>query len=234
MTDTPIWMPLNVADFIKDTQHLDADELGGYVSLLCQCWLRGGELPCDEKFLRKVAKFSPHRWRVAGPVLLAFFALDDGVYRHKRITQELGKAAVLIEMKRAAGKASAAKRAQQPFNGCSTDVGTGGQQNANQSQSQVFLTGGGAADPKSIIFTDGLALLTSTGSSAGSARSLLGKWCKSVGDARLATLIGEAMDKGVVDPRSWIAAAVAKPANDQDAFLNSVIQRFGVPAVAAQ
>jgi hypothetical protein len=42
------------------------------------------------------------------------------------------------------------------------------------------------------------------------------------------------MDKGVVDPRSWLSAAVAKPANDQDAFYASINQRFGKPAVAAQ
>src|SRR5215217_3702834 len=70
--ETPIWMPLNVADFITDTQHLEAEEIGAYVNLLMQAWVKGGLLKADQKFLRKVAKVSAHKWRIIGPVVLDF------------------------------------------------------------------------------------------------------------------------------------------------------------------
>lgn len=137
----PLWMPLNVADYHKDTQHLSTLEHGAYFLLLMHCWTTGGALPGDEKRLARIARLSPREWKQSREVLLDFFKLKNGEFRHKRIDAELAKADDLIEQKREAGRKSAAARAERAFNGRSTAGATGtpteGQREANQSQSQV-------------------------------------------------------------------------------------------------
>lgn len=94
------WMPLHIDDYIRDTDHLSATEHGAYLLLIMKYWRDGG-LPADEELIRRYAKLSPEQWAESRAVLAAFF--DEG-WRHKRIDEELAKAAGIIEKRKAAGR----------------------------------------------------------------------------------------------------------------------------------
>ncbi len=123
---TDIWMPLYWGDYLRDTGHLSALEHGAYLLLLGHYWTSRSPLPNDSTLLARIARVTPRQWRVVGPLVLPFFAEDGDILRHKRVDAELEKSTQRIEQRRNAGRASAATRAQRPFNDRSTDVPTGG------------------------------------------------------------------------------------------------------------
>lgn len=128
-SDTSTWMPLYVADYLKDTRHLSTTEHGAYFLLILHAWTHEGALPQDSVRLARVAGLSAKEWKESGPILLEFFREADGAYRHKRVDEELAKASANVEQRRAAGKASAearkAKRnGNERSNDRSTSVGT--------------------------------------------------------------------------------------------------------------
>jgi len=96
----PAWMPLYVADYIADTQHLGALEHGAYLMLIMQYW-RTGSLPDDDKKLARIAKCSDREWRAIRSTIADLF--DDG-WSHKRIDFELEKARGKSEARADAGK----------------------------------------------------------------------------------------------------------------------------------
>jgi uncharacterized protein YdaU (DUF1376 family) len=124
------WMPLYIADYLRDTQHLSTTEHGAYILLLMKSWIEGGVLPLDERRLARIAGLDTSEWKESGEVILEFFTRAEDGYRHKRVAEELVKAEAKLEQQRAAGRASAAKRAlqrggQREGNGRSTGVATG-------------------------------------------------------------------------------------------------------------
>lgn len=100
------WMPWYVADFVADTQHLDAALTGAYMLLIGHYWLRG-QLPDDDAALARIARMSAPEWRKARPTLQAFFR--DG-WKHKRIDEELAHAADVSNKRRAAVEQREIKR----------------------------------------------------------------------------------------------------------------------------
>lgn len=82
-----------------------------------------------------------------------------------------------------------------------------------RSQSSVSKETGAQApsdDPLKDLFDAGLALLISTGTPEGRARSQIGKWRKRVGEARALAAIVAARDAGVSQPMEWIEARLRK------------------------
>lgn len=94
------WMPLHIDDYIRDTDHLSAAEHGAYLLLIMKYW-RDGKLPADEELIRRYAKLSVDQWAESRSVLVALF---DENWTHKRIDEELAKAADIIEKRRSAGR----------------------------------------------------------------------------------------------------------------------------------
>jgi len=91
------WMALWIGDFLADTMHLSDALTGNYVLLICHYWQHGG-LPDDPEQLARICKMSREQWGKRSPVLEAFF--QDG-WKHKRIEDELAKAAAYSEIQRA-------------------------------------------------------------------------------------------------------------------------------------
>lgn len=235
MADTPLWMPFNVADYIKDTRHLTAAERGAYVELICYLWTNDGALANDPKRVFRLTGLSPREWALSRATLLEFFTLVDGVYRHKRVDQEIERARIFIEQKRAAGKASGKARSERTFNGRSTGVSTGSERGCNQLQSQSSVskdTGGPAADPVKSLFDAGVFLLIGSGSTERAARSFIADARKKVGDERLAALLAEAKSK--TEPRAWLAAAIKTPANDPLGSLSAAVAAQAQRKAAAE
>lgn len=229
----PLWLPLYPADYLRDTAHLSTLEHGAYLLLLMATWTAGGKLPDDPKRLARIARLDADEWAESGDVLMAFFHRQNGKLVHRRVTAELGKADRLIEQKKAAGKASAKARAEKAkLNGCSTDVEREGQRRANQSQSQgsnAYALGAEApSDLSGSIFDEGVRLLVEKGSSEQSARGLIGKLRKDVGDPRTLQLVRQCRDERRTDPRAWLSKmAKSPPANDASALIASVGKIYG-------
>jgi uncharacterized protein YdaU (DUF1376 family) len=108
-------MPLNIGDYLRDTQRLSAEEHGAYLLLIMEYWVHGGPLPDDEKALKNLTKMTPHKWKKIRPRIAEFFEVKDGFWHHKRIDKELRQARKLKEKRRAqTAKATEARRVKRP------------------------------------------------------------------------------------------------------------------------
>jgi uncharacterized protein YdaU (DUF1376 family) len=99
-------MPLWIGAYLADTQHLSRDEHGGYLLLIMAYWRTQAPLPDDDKRLAAIVKASAKEWRALRPALAEFFDCANGLWRHKRIDQELTEAGT--KKKKAQAKAHAA------------------------------------------------------------------------------------------------------------------------------
>jgi uncharacterized protein YdaU (DUF1376 family) len=96
MSRPDIWMPLFIGDYLRDTSRLTRDQHGGYLLLIMDYWVNG-PLPDDDEQLAAIAKASSAEWTRLRPRLEPFFRVETGVWRHKRIDEERGKATAQIE-----------------------------------------------------------------------------------------------------------------------------------------
>lgn len=126
-----MWMPLYVGDYLGDTMALQMDEHGFYFLLLLYYW-RKGPPPDDPDILRAITKCPARDFmRVCGAVK-PFFTVQDGVWVHKRVEEELAKAQANKETAVAKGKAGAEARwgnatANAPANASTTTQASFGQ-----------------------------------------------------------------------------------------------------------
>jgi uncharacterized protein YdaU (DUF1376 family) len=106
------WMPLYIGDWDGDTGHLDCEQDGAYGRLVRWYW-RNGPPKDDDGTLSRIIRMPLGRWRKIRPILAEFFTVSDGVWRHKRVDEELvrwaEKRARAIERAAAGGRAKAAK-----------------------------------------------------------------------------------------------------------------------------
>lgn len=82
-------MPLYIGDYLADTAHLTRDQHGGYLLLIFAYWRNGGPLPDDDARLARICKASAKQWRELREVLSEFFQIENGIWRHKRIEEEI-------------------------------------------------------------------------------------------------------------------------------------------------
>lgn len=113
MNDKPdVWFPLVVGDYLKDTSRLTTEQHGAYLLLLMDYWTKGPP-PDDDAALASITKLDMRSWRKQRVRLAPFFRIVDGVWRHKRVDEELvrwaEKKAKYIERAAAGGRAKAAK-----------------------------------------------------------------------------------------------------------------------------
>jgi len=103
----PPWMPLHIADYLRDTTHLQAEESGAYLHLIMGYWV-AGKLPNDDRQLAAIAKVPIKKWKRLRPLLETFFSA--GFHSHKRIDLELQRAAKLKENRSEQAREAAQKR----------------------------------------------------------------------------------------------------------------------------
>lgn len=106
------WMPLVIGDYLKDTGRLTTEQHGAYLLLIMDYWVEGPPRDDDED-LAAITRLDARSWKKTRAKLQAFFYIEDGRWRHKRVDAEL---ADWTERKRknterasAGGKAKAAK-----------------------------------------------------------------------------------------------------------------------------
>jgi len=86
------WMPVYIGDYLADTMHLSYAEHGAYLLLIFAYWRSGAPLPDDDRMLAGICKASAKQWRDLRPTLARFFQIEDGLWRHKRVDDELVRA----------------------------------------------------------------------------------------------------------------------------------------------
>lgn len=74
-------LPLGVAGFLRDTQHLSADEVGAYLLILIAMWSRPDcDAPDDDRRLARLCRVSLRLWKSrVGPALRPLFAAAGGM-----------------------------------------------------------------------------------------------------------------------------------------------------------
>lgn len=125
MADVDTWMPLYIGDYLADTMHLTAEQHGAYLLLLMHYW-RKGPLPDNDAVLSGIARMTPDAWSNARSMLAAFFNVDGGVWRHRRVDGEREKAINQHQARKA--KAEQAAKARW---GQSADAPSNAQSNAS-------------------------------------------------------------------------------------------------------
>jgi uncharacterized protein YdaU (DUF1376 family) len=101
-----IYMPVFLGDYQKHTKRLTTEQHGCYFLLMQDYWINGPP-PDDDSVLARITGCSEHSWSTNRAALEQFFRVADGVWRQKRIDEELEKAANRKE------KASIAAKAKQ-------------------------------------------------------------------------------------------------------------------------
>jgi uncharacterized protein YdaU (DUF1376 family) len=104
-----IWMPLFVGDYLRDTTRLTTEKHGAYLLLIMDYWINGAP-PDDDEVLSSITKMQLPAWRKIRPSLVQLFNVVDGFWHHKRIDEELLKAAENAERYATRAKKAADKR----------------------------------------------------------------------------------------------------------------------------
>ena len=145
------YMPLYWGDYHRDTGHLTTAEHGAYLLLLGHYWCTGKPLPDRDDALARVVRARPSAWKKMRSAVAPFFKIEDGVWTHRRVEDELLRRLSWVSQKKRAGEISADKRkekqgteptsVQRPFNDRSTDVPLHTKpedQDQNQDQFNIF------------------------------------------------------------------------------------------------
>lgn len=104
MAKPDLWMPLYVADYLADTQHLTTAHHGAYLLLLMASWMRGGQLPGDDEQLASICRMDRKAWAKAKSVLAEFFDQSEGAWTQKRLAEEYEHAKQISEKNKENGK----------------------------------------------------------------------------------------------------------------------------------
>jgi uncharacterized protein YdaU (DUF1376 family) len=130
-----IWMPLFIGDLIADTTHLSRADFGSYVLLICFYWRRGEPLPDDDRALSAAARVTLDEWEAIRPVMAEFFQIADGIWRHKRIDEELAEARKRYEGNRLGAEITNARRRKKATPSVAPSAPAGGVQSHSHSHS---------------------------------------------------------------------------------------------------
>jgi uncharacterized protein YdaU (DUF1376 family) len=148
------WMPLYIADYLRDTSHLGALESGAYLHLIMSYWVKGA-LPDDDRQLAAIARMTMSEWRRARPILAAFFGPHWA--SHKRIDAELHKASVVSSKRRASAHQRWNK--EDAHTDAHADANAGVHADANASTPHTLhVTDDGGGDARAAVWTEAASL----------------------------------------------------------------------------
>lgn len=103
------YMPLYIADYLCDTQHLTTEEHGAYLLLMMNYWQTGK--PIIENRIPFIARLNGNATTVVETLKEFFNVTDDGLWIHDRIERDLEKVRASSRRASEAGKASARAKA---------------------------------------------------------------------------------------------------------------------------
>lgn len=226
----PIW----VDAFQRDTQHLEADEIGAYFLILMAMWTREScDFPDDDSRLARVSRVSTRLWKSRiGPVIRAFLTAKDGVVTSKRLREEAAYAERQVKQqsdRKVAEKSDKSLEGNEPH--LSADA-TADEPRNHPTQLPNYPTdipipdgiGHDVPDPAGELFDRAVQYLGRKGVSERSARSFVGRLRKSNDDETIFSAFLAASDAHVVDPVAWITARLKPKPEHQPAINDNVIR----------
>ena len=98
------WMPFYGGDFLGNTLHLSATEIGAYVLILWHCWEHHGLAPADDEILCRIGRVHPPHWPRVRKRLQPLFDITKtpGSWYSKRVGLELAKNGEITSKRKAA------------------------------------------------------------------------------------------------------------------------------------
>lgn len=225
------YYPHHIGDFNSATRHLTRIERSVYRDLIDLYYDTEVELTPDFNALcRLIIARSDEERTAVEQVLNEFFTKTEQGWFHDRCDEEIQKYKANISAKSAAGKASAARRAQrgtpkassrkapvkeakneertdaeQPLNTRSTDAQLTKNQEPRTNYSDTDVSGAEAPiDPAEVIFGRGVPLLTASGVSEKNARSMLGMLRKTHADEDVIAALQACVDSKVMEPVAYL------------------------------
>lgn len=96
--------------YLKNTARLTTEGHGAYLLLIAEYWVTGTPLPDSNSQLSAITRLSQKRWRMLRPEIERYFSVQDGVWRHGRIDDELAQAVDITKKRSRAGLAGAEAR----------------------------------------------------------------------------------------------------------------------------
>ena len=104
------WMPLWIGDMRRDTIGQPPEFVGMYLNLMMVAWQNGGQLPDDERQLRRISGADAIQWREHRQALANLFVPVGVTWTHNLIREELAKAYQIREDRAAAGRSGGVNR----------------------------------------------------------------------------------------------------------------------------
>src|SRR5262245_35241629 len=111
------WMPLFWGDFLANTMHLSAQEIGAYFFLIAHFWEHDGKILTTRSELRRVSRVRADHWPKVWARLSHFFHIDGDPMlgsptwvSHDRVLTELRHAAELSNKRKDAAVQMHSKR----------------------------------------------------------------------------------------------------------------------------
>ena len=232
----PIW----VDAFQRDTQHLEADEVGALVLIMMAMWSREScDLPDDDKRLARIANVSPRLWKTRiGPVIREFLTVDGTTVFYSQVRKEAAytERQGQRQSDRKTGK-KCSNHLEYMQQDTSADMSADGPQNhpTQQPNNPTYIptadaVGGDAPvcspadDTKKQFWNRAKSYLGQNGISSRLAGSFVGKCVKEHGLERAAEIFDAAEITRPAEPIPWITAALTKA--DQTPVFNDDFNRM--------
>jgi uncharacterized protein YdaU (DUF1376 family) len=93
------WMPLHTGEFLAETAHLNALQIGAYTLLLIHYWHKRG-IPADDRQLARIARLTTRGWQHTKPFIAPLFTEQ---WTHTRIDEEIVKRDIIHHKRAASG-----------------------------------------------------------------------------------------------------------------------------------
>jgi len=104
------YLQFHPSDYLADTQHLTTTEHGAYLLLIFNYWQQGHPLKdCDRRF-SNITRLPAIQWMDMRAIIEEFFTIQDGVWIHNRIEDDLAYVREKVAKAKSAGEASGRSR----------------------------------------------------------------------------------------------------------------------------
>lgn len=104
------WMPVWIGDIRRETIGQPPEFIGMYINLMMAAWQNGGQLPDDERHLRRISGADAIQWHEYRQELANLFVPVGRTWTHNLIREELAKAYKIRADRAAAGRAGGVNR----------------------------------------------------------------------------------------------------------------------------
>lgn len=210
------WFP---GDYMRDTTHLSMVEDAAYRRLLDAYYMAEKVSAIANVLLRVCRAVTDEEKAAVLKVASEFFEVRDGHLFHEKVEKEIAWSRTKSTNRSIAGKKGAAvtnsKRSANAAANAAANATANGSANGRLPIPSVYTEGkpsvtaapsSAPSNPKEIIFTLGVSILTGQGERESSARAFLGKFAGQ-DEAKLAEVIGHLAAHPKVQAKSYIAGA---------------------------